>query len=658
MRTNKLFLLVASAVLLNACRKEPIGNADGEGSIGAPRHHIAMGGTTSVTVYGQVLDEGGIPVANALVQAGYGNESALTDENGAFVLQGIRAYQRMGSVRVSKQGFFTGSRSFMPVPGGNVVRIHLLARNLAGTVQSSTGGAVELEGARIAFGTGGFTRYGQAYNGPVQVFLNYIDPTSEGVSYEMPGMLLGAKAGEAMPLVTFGMVAVELADGSGTKLDLAPGTTANVRLPMAPVQSASAAPAIDLWHYDLALGYWTFEGEANLVNGQYEADVPHFSIWNFDVPGSGSNIQGQVIDTQGNPVQGAVVRFANANGCADFQTSTAGHYGGTVINSTPLTMTVSLLCAGTPEVVHTQTVGPFPNGGVIPPVSVTSPVLSTVTGTVINCQGLPAATAYVLVNGSPIFCTNGQFSFVTCQGSATIAAADLGGVSWADPITVVIAGPNMNLGMVQACDFQVATGTVTDVDGNTYGTISFGGQEWMSSNLRTSRYRNGDPIPNVQDNMQWYNLSAGAWRHYDNNTAHEANYGKLYNHYTVSDPRNVCPAGWHVPSQADWNGLVSVLGGAEVAGAKLKEMGTLQEGTGLWNAPNYGATNQIGFSARPGGAHFTNGSFNMGNEASFWTSESVDESFSYWRMIHADSAWVSPGEHGNNVGMSIRCKRD
>ena len=128
MKPITAILLCASVVLLGACRKDPIG--DGDGAVDLHQHFISMGSSVTVTVYGQVLDEAGVPVPSALVQAGYGNESTMTDEYGVFVLQGIRAYQRMGTVRVTKPGYFTGSRSFVPVQGGNVVRIQLLTAAL------------------------------------------------------------------------------------------------------------------------------------------------------------------------------------------------------------------------------------------------------------------------------------------------------------------------------------------------------------------------------------------------------------------------------------------------------------------------------------------------------------------------------------------------
>jgi hypothetical protein len=95
-------------------------------------------------------------------------------------------------------------------------------------------------------------------------------------------------------------------------------------------------------------------------------------------------------------------------------------------------------------------------------------------------------------------------------------------------------------------------GSVTDIDGNTYATIQIGTQVWMAENLRTTRYRNGDPIPNVTDKWKWGGLSRGAWCHYENDPKYEVPYGKLYNWHTVSDARKMCPTGWHVPYEAEW----------------------------------------------------------------------------------------------------------
>jgi len=101
----------------------------------------------------------------------------------------------------------------------------------------------------------------------------------------------------------------------------------------------------------------------------------------------------------------------------------------------------------------------------------------------------------------------------------------------------------------------------------TYASIELGnGQEWMAENLRTNIYANGDPIPNVTDNAQWNVLNTGAWAHFNNDSQYENPFGKLYNWYAVADLRNICPTGWHVPTEAEWTVLTDYLGGSCVAG--------------------------------------------------------------------------------------------
>lgn len=111
---------------------------------------------------------------------------------------------------------------------------------------------------------------------------------------------------------------------------------------------------------------------------------------------------------------------------------------------------------------------------------------------------------------------------------------------------------------------------VTDQDGNKYNTIKIGNQIWMSENLKTTTYRNGDAIPNITDPTAWYNLSTAAYCDYDNNPANSATYGKLYNWHAVHSGQ-LCPTGWHIPSEAEWNILEAFLGEESLAGGKLKE---------------------------------------------------------------------------------------
>lgn len=198
--------------------------------------------------------------------------------------------------------------------------------------------------------------------------------------------------------------------------------------------------------------------------------------------------------------------------------------------------------------------------------------------------------------------------------------------------------------------FATPQGFVSDGSGITYSTIVIGEQEWMAENLRTTVYANGDPIPNITDNFQWSNLVNGAWAHFDNNNQYDIPYGKLYNGYAVMDVRNVCPTGWHVPSETDWYELTTYLGGMFIAGGRLKSVDS------GWEIPNVEATNESGFSAVGGGYRsYLDGVFQpieVGGIGVYWSSENqvrklVDGS----GAIYEDSS--APQE-----GASIRCVKD
>jgi uncharacterized protein (TIGR02145 family) len=111
--------------------------------------------------------------------------------------------------------------------------------------------------------------------------------------------------------------------------------------------------------------------------------------------------------------------------------------------------------------------------------------------------------------------------------------------------------------------------TVKDYDGNIYKTIKAGTQVWMSENLKVTHYRNGNPIPNVKEPKQWISLTAGAFCDVNNNPEMTKVLGRLYNWYTVIDPRNVCATGWHVPTDSEWNTLAILLLGEKGNGGVL-----------------------------------------------------------------------------------------
>jgi len=199
------------------------------------------------------------------------------------------------------------------------------------------------------------------------------------------------------------------------------------------------------------------------------------------------------------------------------------------------------------------------------------------------------------------------------------------------------------------------TGTVTDIDGNVYKTVKLGNQWWMAENLKVTRYRNGDSILNAKYDIQWI-LSKGAYCAYNNDIGNVATYGLLYDRYVVNDSRKIAPVGWHVPTDKEWQTLVDLLGGSSVAGGKMKTIGTIQDGTGLWNQPNTGSTNESGFSGLPGGYlsydYRTNTHIfcSLGIHGRWWSSDGPA------RVLRFGSSDV--GRYGGHVAFSVRCVRD
>jgi uncharacterized protein (TIGR02145 family) len=199
---------------------------------------------------------------------------------------------------------------------------------------------------------------------------------------------------------------------------------------------------------------------------------------------------------------------------------------------------------------------------------------------------------------------------------------------------------------------------ITDVESNTYKTVTIGTQQWMAKNLKVTKYSDGTVIPNVTDNTEWQNNTTGAWVYYENDAANNAKYGKLYNWYAVSKTsngnKNVCPTGWHVPTDAEWTVLTDYLGGESVAGGKMKEAGTAS-----WDSPNTDATNTSLFTGLPGGYRGGTGIYgNIGNFGGWWSS-TEDNSNSAWnRYLYNVNGNAYRNFDDKNYGFSVRCLRD
>jgi len=183
-------------------------------------------------------------------------------------------------------------------------------------------------------------------------------------------------------------------------------------------------------------------------------------------------------------------------------------------------------------------------------------------------------------------------------------------------------------------------------------TVKIGNQEWMTENLNTDRFRNGDPIPYANSDEGWNKAASDqpAWYYYNNDPANGPKYGKLYNSYAVNDARGLCPAGWHVPSDDEWTMLTNALGGENKAGNKMKsKSGWLEAGNG---------TNSSGFSGLPGG-YRGNGPFsNIGSLGSWWSSTEDSMTDAWYRYLDYPNGNASRNDINKRHGFSVRCIRD
>jgi uncharacterized protein (TIGR02145 family) len=195
-------------------------------------------------------------------------------------------------------------------------------------------------------------------------------------------------------------------------------------------------------------------------------------------------------------------------------------------------------------------------------------------------------------------------------------------------------------------------------DGYKYPVVLIGDQLWMAENLRATKYTDGTDISLAATTADWRNLTTGGYCWYFNNYDNfGTKYGALYNWYAVNT-EILCPDGWHVPNVDEWMILTATLEGESVAGGKLKAIGTIEGGDGLWRSPNTGATNESGFTALPGGSRTPTGMFySAGLYGNWWSSIPMNQLASYTLYATFNNSRAIRGAYYNNHGLSVRCVR-
>jgi uncharacterized protein (TIGR02145 family) len=198
--------------------------------------------------------------------------------------------------------------------------------------------------------------------------------------------------------------------------------------------------------------------------------------------------------------------------------------------------------------------------------------------------------------------------------------------------------------------FSNAQETVKDRDGNVYKTVKAGSQVWMAENLKVMHYQNGEVIPNITEPKQWDALTTGAWCDIANDPVKAKAYGHFYNWYTVADQRNVCPAGWHVPSETEWIELLTFL-----AGEKLSPFKTSAALPAATKSINAGLFQVLQEDFRGWDLECSHLGYGGGG---WWSSTPANAELAYYHGINYDTASKNRLEGRKRFGYNIRCVKD
>jgi len=419
-------------------------------------------------VYGRVTDNDNVPVQGATVIAG--TATTTTDVNGYFRIRNASLHKTNGFIKVEKEGYFQGSRTFTPNAGTtNYVFIQLLKKMVSGTFPAASGGNITVtSGGSINFPANGIVNAANnaAYTGNVSVYAYFINPTAARFREMMPGALRGINSNnQAVGLKSYGMMAVELTGTGGEKLQLANGKSATILFPIPTTLQAQAPATIPLWIFNDTTGVWKQEGSATKQGSNYSGTVSHFSFWNCDDPFPVVDFTVTIKDQNNTPLRygEVVLKIIGDTLSVNGYTDSTGKVSGPVPVNKAMQMQVYNRCGA---LVHTQQIGPFAAAtdlGTITIPGVVS-VSLTISGSAVNCSGAAVTNGVVNValnnNNYRSNINNGNFSIVIDRCDQSPATAKLQAIDFnatqQGPLTdLAVTSGTANAGQLSACGDQI-----------------------------------------------------------------------------------------------------------------------------------------------------------------------------------------------------------
>lgn len=410
---------------------------------------------------GTVIDSNRQPIDN--VQITIGSSTVTTDVNGVFIIDNATVNERFAYIKASKNGYIHGSRSLVPTSGVNKVTIMLLEETVAGTTSSGVSETISLSnGASVSLNGDYIKEDGSPYQGTVDVILHHLDPVDPEVNEQMPGMLYAANAnGEERLLQTLGMLAVELRGANNEDLNLADGTTAEIRVPVDASLLSTAPSTIPLWYFDEDAGYWIEDGEATLIGSEYVGTVSHFSFWNCDIPARAITLCINLTNSDDEPLSNILLGVTSQTfGTRYGVTNIDGIVCGFVPSNETLILSGQTPCSGEAP-FFSQSIGPFTADTTIDITPVYDETnTETITGTFTNCNGAPVTNGYVEVTYGLSqyvdYVNDGTYevNFIGCSTNDLfmINAIDFDTAQESGDINYTLTSPVTNLATISSCN--------------------------------------------------------------------------------------------------------------------------------------------------------------------------------------------------------------
>ncbi len=420
--------------------------------------------TVNAAAKGFITDENGNALENATVKGG--NITVTTDKYGYFKINDADFATSAGFVQVSKPGYFTGYRTFLPVAGQEAfIRLQLIPKTNTGVVESPVGGTVTTNGeAAVTLPPNAVVvaSTNTAYTGLINISARWLNPAeAQTTQLTMPGNLTGIdSAGHLNILVTYGMLVVELTGLNGELLQMATGKKALLHFPLPAPFNATSPATILLWYFDETKGVWKQEGRAVKNGNSYNGEVSHFSWWNCDVPYPLVSLKAQVVNNSLQPLSNipVTVGIPELPGSERvLYSDTAGFVNGLVPATSNLTLGVLTPCNQNIAFRNIVTVNNDIDLGAIE-VNLGQNA-ATISGSVTKCNGNPVTNGRVIVTGldgnSIITINNGVFSTagVVCDGAnAAMVAFDDEAVQQSNVINITLSTGNNDAGTLSACN--------------------------------------------------------------------------------------------------------------------------------------------------------------------------------------------------------------